>query len=91
MKLSEKPSAIAKGSTNDALGLLASTRLGEMVQPDRGQNAARLERIRALIDDGEIRLARTILEALLQDYPDFRVPPDKRRPLSSIKGRIGTG
>ena len=58
------------------------TRLGEVVRQDGGQNAARLERIRALIDDGEIRLARTILEALLQDYPDLRVPPDISAALS---------
>ena len=39
-------------------------------------SAMRLERIRTLIADGEIRLARAVLDALLRDYPDFEVPSE---------------
>lgn len=36
----------------------------------------RLEQVRRLITDGEIPLARVVLEALLRDVPGLEVPPD---------------
>ena len=65
----------ASGTLEPASGASANSTF-EQSTTATTDSAMRLERIRTLIADGEIRLARAVLDALLRDYPDFEVPSE---------------